>query len=190
MHAHGHVRRRVASRFPSWESPVKKQSTLRTGFASLRRKFAPSLISRALREIFSARERTPARPPRARHSQAFLLEPIEPRLLPSAAAIDYTAAALQTSLTLSAVDATHVQLSGGSYTSASTDLSASAGELDITRATGADFLGDTIHLDLSSLQNLTTGLSVNFTGGLQSLLVQDTVQLDGAGTFGFDVKVQ
>ncbi|HXL75864.1 MAG TPA: LEPR-XLL domain-containing protein, partial [Burkholderiales bacterium] len=169
---------------------MKKTSALRAGLASLGRKFAPSLISRALKEVFSGRGSSPVRAPRSRQAQAFLLEALEPRLLLSAAPIDYTLAAT-TNLTLSAVDATHVQLSGGSYTSASTDLSASSGALDIFRGSvAADLAADTIHLDLNSLQQLTTGLSVNFTGGLQSLLYQDLVQLDGAGTFGFDVKVQ
>src|SRR5438552_8931441 len=190
LHARGQVRRSVAFRFRHWESRVKRTSALRAGLASLRRKFAPSLISRALKEVFSGRGSSPVRAPRPRQAQAFLLEALEPRLLLSAAPIDYTLATT-TNLTLSAVDATHVQLSGGSYTSASTDLSASSGALDIFRGSlAADLAADTIHLDLNSLQQLTTGLSVNFTGGLQSLLFQDHVQLDGAGTFGFDVKVQ
>jgi len=89
-----------------------------------------------LKEVFSGRGSSPVRAPRPRQAQAFLLEALEPRLLLSAAPIDYTVAAT-TNLTLSAVDATHVQLSGGSYTSPSTDLSASSGALDIFRGSVA-----------------------------------------------------
>src|SRR5689334_1296986 len=159
-----------------------KKPVLGTRFAFLRNRFQPSAISQALRGIFSGGgSKTLTRPPRARHGQAFTLEALEPRLLLSAATIDY-ATALTTNLTLAAIDETHVQLSDGSgYTSAATDLAASGGALDLSRSIGAAIFGDTVHLDLSSLKNLTTGLSVNFTGGLQSLVSQDTVQLDGSG---------
>jgi len=171
---------------------MKKQSAVRTRFDSLRKSFAPTLISRALRQIFSGRgsSQAEARLPRERRHQAFALEALEPRLLLSAATIDYTAAGLTTSLTLAAVDNTHVQLSGDGYTSTSTDLSLSAGALDLSRSFGADAAGDTIHLDLASLKTLTTGLSVNFTGGLQSVLSHDLVELDNHGAFGFDVAVK
>ena len=167
-----------------------KKHAIATRFASLRRRFRPSTISQALRAIFPGRAESP-RSPRPRQGQSFNLEALEPRLLLSAATIDYVAAVTSTSFTLAATDATHVQLTGdGGYSSGAIDLAGHGGALDLTRSTGAALFGDTIHLDLASLHTLTTGLSVNFTGGLQSLLSQDLVQLDGAGTFAYDVSIK
>ncbi|HEX5093542.1 MAG TPA: LEPR-XLL domain-containing protein, partial [Burkholderiales bacterium] len=165
---------------------MKRPNALGAALTSLRRKFAPTRLSRALREIFSSSGMGTT--PIARTRRGFVMEPLEPRLLLSAT-IDYTAA-LATDFSLTADDATHVRLAGGSYDSGTIDLAAGSGVLDLLRTGGAeDVAADTIRLNLASLQMLTTGLTINFTGGLQTLLSHDLVQLENAGSFGFDVSV-
>ncbi|MDI1243849.1 MAG: LEPR-XLL domain-containing protein, partial [Rhodoferax sp.] len=122
----------------------------------------------------------------------FSMEAMEPRLLLSA---DLSAGATWgSSLTLIATDATHVQLSDGTNTT--TAALTGDGIINLTRAGGALVQaanGDTVHLNLASLDGLTLGsassLDIKFTGGSQ-LVTQDTVQLDGTGVFGYDVKVE
>jgi len=117
----------------------------------------------------------------------FSMEAVEPRLLLSAAPIDYSTASA-TDFTLTAIDATHVSLDGGSYSSGAIALD-STGELNIFRNSVAGALvGDTIHLNLTSLDQLSTGLKINFTGGSQDL-ISDSVILSGTGSFDHDFSI-
>src|SRR5882672_1730512 len=128
-----------------------------------------------------------------RQRRIMRLEVLEPRLLLSA---DLTAGAgWGTSLTVTATDATHVQMSdGGSNTTGPTAMT-SDGVVNISRTLTADVRNDTIQLDLANLDDLdlslvgATVLDLKFTGGRQTAF-QDQVQLQGTGIFGYDVKVE
>ena len=160
---------------------TKRQSAMKTSLQSLRKRFAPTLISKALKELFTGLARTATRsaPSRAPLHRGFVLEPLEPRLLLSAdlqAGHDWG-----TALTVTATDATHVQLSDGTNTTGpvALDNDGSGNSIvNISRDTTSALSGDTVQLDLSSLDGLnlsmvsggpTTVLDFKFTGGNQTL---------------------
>src|SRR5258708_10938041 len=120
------------------------------------------------------------------------LEALEPRLLLSAdlhAGFDWG-----NTLTVVATNSGNVQLSdgGGGHTTGPIAMTGD-GVIKILRDTTGDINGDTVQLDLASLDDLILGgatvLDVKFTGGRQTL-AQDQVQLQGTGNFGYDFKVE
>ena len=124
-----------------------------------------------------------------RQRRTMRMEVLEPRLLLSA---DLTAGAgWGTNLALTAVDATHVQLSDGANTTGSIAMTGD-GIINISRAALGDVTGDTLNVNLASLGILTPGslLDIKFTGGLQSVVAQDLVELDNSGSFGFNFKLE
>ena len=171
------------------------RSALRNNYRSFRNTFTPSLITRALKNVMGeAASRWRSSPkvgthPRAPGRQSFALEQIEPRLLLSA---DLSAgAAWSTSLTLLALDPSTVRLTDG--TNVDDKTLTGDGIINVTRDTTADIMGDTLQLDLSTLDSLNLGaattLDLHFTGGRQQV-TQDLVQLTGTGNFGFDFQIE
>lgn len=153
--------------------------------------FALSIIARLLKNVFGRWGRTPGRTStegtRASVRRSFALEALEPRLLLSA---DLSAGATwATDLTVSALDATHVQISDGSITNTTSVALPGDGVINITRTSTSDVLGDTVHLDLTSLAGLSaTALTLNFTGGRQTAAA-DRVHLENTGTLGYDFTI-
>jgi len=126
-----------------------------------------------------------------RHRRTMRMEVLEPRLLLSA---DLTAGATWgTTLTVTATDATHVQMTDGTVPNTVTAALTGDGVIKISRDTTGDITSDTVQLDLASLDGLNLGgatiLDLKFTGGRQTFF-QDQVQLQGTGVFGHDVKVE
>ena len=156
-----------------------------------RKVFQPSRLAKLLRDVFSRRPSAPlerraeSRPLRR---QAFMLEPMEPRLLLSAD-LSYTPAAsnaLATQFTLKAVTTTDLKL----FDNLNNEVASATlndGSVNIDRSALGDAFGDTIHLALdtfSMLDATSAGISGNgnllgitFSGGDQRLF-GDTVALD------------
>src|SRR5512146_843835 len=173
---------------------MKNQSAVKNGLQSLRKRFAPTLISKALKEIFTGWSRSAIKgaPTRAPLHRGFVLEALEPRLLLSAD-INYAAVATATGAdyTLVANGATTVELR---LTSDSSLVASAAldgtGVVNILRqgvddATSAGLqaaAADTLRLDFNSLSALSgwggSVLDINFTGGAQDIQ-QDHVIVQG-----------
>src|SRR5260221_2822300 len=196
----------MCSGIPVAESAMRKETL------SVRKTFAPSFLSKLLKDMFGGwgkPEETLVLPLPARQAhrrQGFTLETIEPRLLLSAD-IGYPNAAnltdvLVTDLTLKAESNSgdlflRLYETGTSNVVSEVQLDDGGDvNVNITRDVGAALFADTLHVDLTTFDVLDSfvggnggKLSLNFTGD-SNIVFGDSLILEGAETLGYDLSIQ